>query len=127
MSAQANLAVVVQAVAWLGSLGDVPALIVGDFNVALDQSGVEGVLAMAGWSDLLRDAGPTCYPTSGAPSRIDRAVANRRAREWLVSAELRWDLGIATHAGLQLDFAAVQPEPALMRVRPRSLEGDPTP
>eukprot|EP00974_Lingulodinium_polyedra_P044372 4257559-Lingulodinium_polyedra.AAC.1 len=70
---------------------------------------------MAGWSDLLRDAGPTCYPSSGAPSRIDRAIANRRAREWLVSAELRWDLGIATHAGLQLDFVAEQPEPALMR------------
>eukprot|EP00974_Lingulodinium_polyedra_P105224 10188932-Lingulodinium_polyedra.AAC.1 len=75
----------------------------------------------------MRDAGPTCYPSSGAPSRIDRALANRRAREWLVSAELRWDLGIATHAGLQLDFVAVQPEPAMMRECRQSLEGDPAP
>eukprot|EP00974_Lingulodinium_polyedra_P020881 2019276-Lingulodinium_polyedra.AAC.1 len=58
-SAEANLAVVVDAMAWLRSLGDVPALIVGDFNVALDQSGIEGVMAMTGWADLLRDAGPT--------------------------------------------------------------------
>eukprot|EP00974_Lingulodinium_polyedra_P032016 3083672-Lingulodinium_polyedra.AAC.1 len=38
-SAQSNLHVVVEAVAWLRSLGDVPAVIVGDFNVALDHSG----------------------------------------------------------------------------------------
>eukprot|EP00974_Lingulodinium_polyedra_P119594 11171738-Lingulodinium_polyedra.AAC.1 len=61
---------------------------------------------MSGWTDALRDAGPTCFPTSGTPSRIDRALVNRRAREWLQGAELRWDLGIATHAGLQLDFVA---------------------
>eukprot|EP00974_Lingulodinium_polyedra_P038819 3718373-Lingulodinium_polyedra.AAC.1 len=41
-SADANLGLVVAAVAWLLSLGDVPALVVGDFNVGLDQSGVEG-------------------------------------------------------------------------------------
>eukprot|EP00974_Lingulodinium_polyedra_P076256 7381406-Lingulodinium_polyedra.AAC.1 len=74
--------------AWFRSLGDVPAFIVWDVNVAFDQSGVEGVMAMSGWSDLLRDAGPTCYPTSGTPSRIDRAIANRRARAWLMAAEL---------------------------------------
>eukprot|EP00974_Lingulodinium_polyedra_P076890 7443529-Lingulodinium_polyedra.AAC.1 len=74
--------------AWLRSLGDAPALIIGDMNVPLDASGVEGVVAMAGWSDLLRGAGPTCYPTSGTLSRIDRVIANRRAREWITSAEL---------------------------------------
>eukprot|EP00974_Lingulodinium_polyedra_P112291 10863203-Lingulodinium_polyedra.AAC.1 len=70
---------------------------------------------MSGWTDVLRDEGPTCYPTSGCPSRIDRALVNRRAREWLQGAQLRWDLGIATHAGLQLDFLAEPPEPAFMR------------
>eukprot|EP00974_Lingulodinium_polyedra_P061888 5974017-Lingulodinium_polyedra.AAC.1 len=65
---------------------------------------------MAGWTDLLRDAGPTCFPSSGAPSRIDRAIANRRAREWVVGAGLRWDLGIATHAAIQVDFQAAAPE-----------------
>eukprot|EP00974_Lingulodinium_polyedra_P038403 3679696-Lingulodinium_polyedra.AAC.1 len=34
---------------------------------------------MSGWTDVLRDAGPACYPTSGTPSRIDRALVNRRA------------------------------------------------
>eukprot|EP00974_Lingulodinium_polyedra_P045589 4370856-Lingulodinium_polyedra.AAC.1 len=48
------------------------AIILGDMHVSLDAIGVEGVMAMAGSSDLLRDAGPTCYPTSGNPSRIDR-------------------------------------------------------
>eukprot|EP00974_Lingulodinium_polyedra_P057124 5495757-Lingulodinium_polyedra.AAC.1 len=60
----------------------------GDFNVGLDHSGVEGVLAMTGWTDALRDEGPTCHPSSGAPSRIDRALVNRRAREWLRGAQL---------------------------------------
>eukprot|EP00974_Lingulodinium_polyedra_P087728 8506316-Lingulodinium_polyedra.AAC.1 len=70
---------------------------------------------MSGWTVALRDEGPTCYPASGSPSRIDRALVNRRAREWLQGAELRWDLGIATHAGLQMDFLAGQPEPAFTR------------
>eukprot|EP00974_Lingulodinium_polyedra_P059075 5689319-Lingulodinium_polyedra.AAC.1 len=61
---------------------------------------------MSGWTDVLRDAGPTCYPTSGTPSRIDRALVNRRAREWLLGAELRW-----AHAGIQLDFVAAHTEP----------------
>eukprot|EP00974_Lingulodinium_polyedra_P006279 595861-Lingulodinium_polyedra.AAC.1 len=69
--------------------------------MSLDDNGMEGALAMAGWGDLLRDAGPTCFPSNGAPSRIDRVIANRGAREWIVGAELRWDLGIATHAAIQ--------------------------
>eukprot|EP00974_Lingulodinium_polyedra_P026630 2568488-Lingulodinium_polyedra.AAC.1 len=67
---------------------------------------------MTGWSDLLRDAGPACYPTSGVPSRIERAIADRRARGWFAAAEPRWDLGLATHAAVQLDFSLVAPEPA---------------
>eukprot|EP00974_Lingulodinium_polyedra_P062827 6065524-Lingulodinium_polyedra.AAC.1 len=72
-----------EAVAWLRSLGDVPALLVGDFNLSLDGSVAEGALAMAGWADLLREAGHTCFPSSGAPSRIDRALANAPARAWI--------------------------------------------
>eukprot|EP00974_Lingulodinium_polyedra_P109180 10564320-Lingulodinium_polyedra.AAC.1 len=62
-SADSNLAIVSEAIAWLRSLGDVPAVLVGDFNMSLDDSGMEGALAMAGWADLLRDAGPTCFPS----------------------------------------------------------------
>eukprot|EP00974_Lingulodinium_polyedra_P081554 7895622-Lingulodinium_polyedra.AAC.1 len=65
---------------------------------------------MAGWSDLLRDAGPTCFPSTGVPSRIDRVLANAPARAWVVGAELRWDLGVATHGVLQVDFQALAPE-----------------
>eukprot|EP00974_Lingulodinium_polyedra_P063742 6154126-Lingulodinium_polyedra.AAC.1 len=37
-SADANIALVMEAVAWLRSLGDVPALLVGDFSLSLDGS-----------------------------------------------------------------------------------------
>eukprot|EP00974_Lingulodinium_polyedra_P065867 6371272-Lingulodinium_polyedra.AAC.1 len=36
-------------------------------------------------------------------------------------------MGIATHAGLQLDFLAERPEPAFMRQCRQSMEGDPAP
>eukprot|EP00974_Lingulodinium_polyedra_P078882 7640820-Lingulodinium_polyedra.AAC.1 len=41
-AADGNLRIVVDAMAWLRSLGDVPAIILGDMNVSLDVSGVEG-------------------------------------------------------------------------------------
>eukprot|EP00974_Lingulodinium_polyedra_P075397 7306139-Lingulodinium_polyedra.AAC.1 len=63
--------------------------------------GIDGVLAMAGWSDLLAPAGVTCLPSNGNASRIDALLANRVARAWVVEARVRWDLGLATHAALQ--------------------------
>eukprot|EP00974_Lingulodinium_polyedra_P094873 9194458-Lingulodinium_polyedra.AAC.1 len=68
------------AISWLRSLGDAPALVVGDINCSIASTGIEGVLAMSGWTDLLADAGNTCYPSSGNPSRIDMVFANRGAR-----------------------------------------------
>ena len=46
--AEDNEALLVAAVSWLRSLGDVPALLVGDFNIALHGTSVEPLLAMAG-------------------------------------------------------------------------------
>eukprot|EP00974_Lingulodinium_polyedra_P002035 191506-Lingulodinium_polyedra.AAC.1 len=59
------------AVVWVRSLGDAPALVVGDLDAALQTMGIDGVLAMAGWSDLLAQAGVTCIPSNGNASRID--------------------------------------------------------
>ena len=59
-AAERNESLILAALSWLRSLGDVPSLIVGDFNLALSKSSVEPVLAMAGWSDVLEQAGPTC-------------------------------------------------------------------
>eukprot|EP00974_Lingulodinium_polyedra_P073567 7122075-Lingulodinium_polyedra.AAC.1 len=55
---------------------------------------------------------------------MDRALANRRARTWVVGAGLRWDLGIATHAALQIDLSPTVPEPVLTRAMRPSIEGE---
>eukprot|EP00974_Lingulodinium_polyedra_P099787 9666727-Lingulodinium_polyedra.AAC.1 len=72
-----------RAVPWLRSLGDVPAFTVGDLNCTLEGAGIEGVILMAGWSDLLGDVGPTCVPSAGNPSRIDVVFASRAAKAWV--------------------------------------------
>eukprot|EP00974_Lingulodinium_polyedra_P044654 4282206-Lingulodinium_polyedra.AAC.1 len=59
---------------------------------------------MSGWTDMLADAGHACDPNSGNPPRIDEVFANRRARSWIRAAKVRRDLGIATHAALQIDL-----------------------
>eukprot|EP00974_Lingulodinium_polyedra_P014854 1437719-Lingulodinium_polyedra.AAC.1 len=41
------------AVSWLRSLGDVPVLTIGDLNCTMEGTGIEGVLSMVGWTDLL--------------------------------------------------------------------------
>eukprot|EP00974_Lingulodinium_polyedra_P076400 7393888-Lingulodinium_polyedra.AAC.1 len=74
------------AIVWVRSLGDVPSLVVGDFNATVQTTGIDGVLAMAGWSDLLAPAGVTCLPSNGNASRIDALLANRAARAWVVEA-----------------------------------------
>eukprot|EP00974_Lingulodinium_polyedra_P046687 4474162-Lingulodinium_polyedra.AAC.1 len=51
-------------------------------------------------------------------------MANSRAREWIVGAELRWDLGIATHAAIQIDFRPEAPEAVWLRTVRPSLEGE---
>eukprot|EP00974_Lingulodinium_polyedra_P003489 328435-Lingulodinium_polyedra.AAC.1 len=78
---------------------------------------------MSGWIDLLVDAGHTCYPSSGNPSRIDVVFANRGARSWIRAARVRWDLGIATHAALQIDLEVGSEEQARMRDLRQPLAG----
>ncbi len=118
-----NEHLVLLALAWLRSLGDVPALIVGDLNLVLRGSGVEPLLSMAGWHDILAQAGPTCLPSSGAPSRIDYVLANRSALVYVRAAGLRWDLGLATHAALEVELEVEAQEPARMRRPVPRLDG----
>eukprot|EP00974_Lingulodinium_polyedra_P026826 2586179-Lingulodinium_polyedra.AAC.1 len=65
---------------------------------------------MAGWTDLLGDAGPACVPSSGNPSRIDVVLTSRAAKAWVRSARARWDLGLAAHAALQVELDIDPPE-----------------
>lgn len=116
-------AAVVAAVSWLRSLGDVPALIVGDFNLPLGGTSVEPLLVMSGWLDVLCQAGPTCLSSSGALSRIDYVLANGPAMAHVTAAGLRWDLGLAKHAALELEVQVEPAEPAWMRRPARSLAG----
>eukprot|EP00959_Pyramimonas_sp_CCMP1952_P174301 3642552-Pyramimonas_sp.AAC.1 len=60
---------------------------------------------MAGWPDALAQAGPICLPSPGGPSRIDYVFANALAMERVAAAGLRWDLGLATHAALEVGLA----------------------
>jgi ribonuclease HI len=118
-----NAQLVLAAAAFLRSLGDVPALIVGDLNMALAEAGVEAPLAMAGWTDVLAHAGPTCLPSHGAPSRIDYVLASRPARALICGAALRWDLGLAWHAALVIDLELGPAELTWMRVAAPRLDG----
>ena len=63
-----NTALVLEGLTWLQGLGGAPALLVGDLNCSLADTGLEGPMAMSGWSDLLARAGPTCLPSQGRPS-----------------------------------------------------------
>ena len=121
--AELNEMLLLEAVAWLQSLGDIPALIVGDLNLRLEGCGIDGALAMAGWTDLLGRAGATCMPSHGTPSRIDYVLASRRATQMVETAELRWDLGLATHAALLVELRCDPPEQAWMRQVPVPLDG----
>jgi endonuclease/exonuclease/phosphatase family metal-dependent hydrolase len=108
-----NASLMLAAVAWLRSLGDVPSLVVGDFNLDIAHAAIDAPLAMAGWVDVLAEAGPTCIPSTGAPSRIDYVFANRPAKAFIRAASVRWDLGLATHAALELEIRAEAPEKTL--------------
>lgn len=118
-----NAALVLDGVTWLQCLGGVPALLVGDLNCKLEESGLEGPLGLAGWSDLLAHAGPTCVPSQGDPTRIDYALANRPARDMVRRVALRWDLGLATHAALELELDVAPPERAALRKTVQALDG----
>ncbi|CAK0863527.1 unnamed protein product, partial [Prorocentrum cordatum] len=120
-----NADLILEAVEWVRGLGDVPAFVVGDLNCQLASSGLDGLLAMAGWRDLLAAAGPTCIPSQKAPSRIDYVLGNPAAQDIVETVGLRWDLGLATHAALLMTIKVGSPEPALIRQSVPPLDGPP--
>ncbi|CAK0858704.1 unnamed protein product, partial [Prorocentrum cordatum] len=118
-----NADLISQGVGWHRSLGDAPALLVGDLNCRLADIGLDGLLAMAGWRDLLGAAGPTCIPSQGEPSRIDYALANESAAGMVTQVGLRWGLGLAMHAALLVTIQVGRPELALLRQPVAKLDG----
>ncbi|CAK0862848.1 unnamed protein product [Prorocentrum cordatum] len=119
-----NADLILEGLEWLRGLGGAPALLVGDLNCNVAESGLEGLLGMAGWRDLLAAAGPTCIPSDGAPSRLDYVLANPEALGLVERVGIRWDLGFATHAALWVELRASAPERALMRRPVQRLDGD---
>ena len=99
-----NADLLLEGLEWLRGLGGVPAFLVGDLNCRLADTGLEGLLGMAGWRDLLAAGGPTCVRSHGAPSRIDYVLANSAAANIVERVGLRWDLGFATQAALQVEL-----------------------
>eukprot|EP00974_Lingulodinium_polyedra_P045745 4385502-Lingulodinium_polyedra.AAC.1 len=59
---------------------------------------------MAGWANLLADTGDTRVQPTGTPYTIDAVLTNRGARAWVKFARLRWDVGLATHAAIEIAF-----------------------
>jgi hypothetical protein len=121
-SRDANADLAMAAWGWLASLGDVPAFLAGDVNLVLEGSPLAGALAMAGWRGVFADAGPTCRPAAGPPSRLDYVFANRAAAALVLGGALRWDLGLATRAALQFDVELAPAAPAPLALRPPAVE-----
>ncbi|CAK0837858.1 unnamed protein product, partial [Prorocentrum cordatum] len=81
-----NADLILEGLEWLRGLGGVPAFMVGDFNCSLSEVGLDALLGLAGWRDLLAALGPTCAPSSGSPSRIDYVLASPAALDMVRSA-----------------------------------------
>ncbi|CAK0845440.1 unnamed protein product, partial [Prorocentrum cordatum] len=118
-----NADLILEGLQWLRGLGAVPAFLVGDLNCNLEAVGLAGVMAMAGWRDLLAAARPTCMPTHGTPSRLDCIVANAEAMGMVERISNRWDLGLAMHAALLVTFRASPLEQAWIREPVPALDG----
>ncbi|CAK0847227.1 unnamed protein product, partial [Prorocentrum cordatum] len=109
-----NADLILEGLEWLRGLGGAPALLVGDLNCNVAESGLEGLLGMAGWRDLLRLA----------LRALDYVLANQEALGLVERVGIRWDLGFATHAALWVELRASAPERALMRRPVQRLDGD---
>ena len=77
-------ALVSVASALVASLGQVPAMIFGDFNQDPLPVRAEWDLYRAGVTDIAQHLGPTCLANRERPTTIDRAFANSAARAMLV-------------------------------------------
>ena len=109
-------ALVMSALAWTAEQGALPVFICGDFNHAPLPSSAAGPLAVAGFRDLTAGLGPTTRPSHGAGRPIDKIFANRAAAALVRSVRLRWDLGLATHAAVQVTLQCGSPPMYLARV-----------
>ena len=113
------------ALEWLAEGGQAPAALVGDFNATAEETGRWPLLAAAGWVDAGAHLGPTCRPSGGAERRIDQVWLNPAAAAIAESVALRWDVGVATHGALCVQFRAAAPPRARVRVAPARLAGGP--
>ena len=85
----------------------------------------EGEFLLQNWIDLTAgEAGPTTAPCGGREGRrIDRAFCNQACLALAPVARLRWDLGLATHAGIEVRLRLGPPPPYPARLRPKPLSG----
>jgi hypothetical protein len=113
------------ALEWLAEGGQAPAALVGDFNATAEETGRWPLLAAAGWADAGAHLGPTCRPSGGVERRIDQVWLNPAAAAITETVALRWDVGVATHGALCVQFRAAAPPRARVRVAPARLGGGP--
>ena len=92
-------------------VGQVPALLAGDFNQEWQDIPTARDMATSGWADL-GDA-PTCAPGNARrASRIDVLLANRQCQVRAGRPVVDWATGIPTHA-VQLVDLTVGPSPVV--------------
>ena len=111
------LSLVASAMGHAAELGQVPVFFVGDFNQDPLPVLAEAELALSGWRDLAAGLGAT----SAGGRRIDRVYANPAAASLVSSVAVRWDLGLSTHAALEVCLRAGPPPLFDCRPRPVSL------
>ena len=108
-SVAACCALVSVASALVASLGQVPALIFGDFNQDPLPERAEWDLYRAGVTDIARHLGPTCLANRESPTTIDRAFANSAARAMLVQCRVHGEMGFLPHMAIELAMAVGPP------------------
>ena len=92
-----------QALGIAALLGQVPCVIVGDFNQDPMPHLATAECALSGWRDVAAALGVTTCPGGGREGRrIDRVFANSQAAQAIAAVRLRWDLGVAAHAAIEV-------------------------
>ena len=111
------------AMAVAAGLGPVPIFLGGDFNKF--PLPLHAQFLLAAWTDLTaHDDGATTLPGGGRSGRrIDRVFCNHAALALGPRAAVRWDLGLATHAAIQVTFSGGPPPTFPARVRAAALHG----
>ena len=106
-----------QAVEWAETLGG-PAIVAGDLNVHAGRESWGGLLAAAGWRDVgARSGDPTCIPSRGLPSRVDRLLVSPGVAPWCGELLVEWGLGLPVHGVLELPLL-VPAGGQVLRARP---------